>query len=354
MNLPSMNRKTIILAMALVVIVPLVFGIGYWLWWDQVARFQPHLIKSDQETFQSQLDRAGAASPNINGPSITIITHRACKSCRLYEETEAKELRSLGVNTRVIVIAPADDQGLSQSTAFERTTVAEIWWTRDFSLYQKWFETPDSQWKPDSIPSADNDLARTAVVNAGRLFVSEIGSVLRTNGVQMTYPLVIWRDKSNRLKVCTCTDKRSFAAIRQDLGIEPKNVFLEEYKSVEKATQKAAQEFDWKRLDPRTWFIKPKPQEKTEPLSRDENPSIGINPQLPTENQAKIEPVTTPKLGDSTAASSSSPEPAAPSDSLAAKDASAVKQSSVKQSSNELKSDPEWANFEAEPVYGPE
>ena len=89
MNLPSMNRKTIVWAMALVVIVPFVFGLGYWLWWDQVARFQPHDIKRDQEAFQSLLDRSGAASPNLTGPSITIVTHRDCKPCRLFEETEA-------------------------------------------------------------------------------------------------------------------------------------------------------------------------------------------------------------------------------------------------------------------------
>jgi len=292
-NLPNMNRKTIVWAMAAVIIVPLVFGIGYWLWWDQVARFQPNLINRDQETFQSLLDRSGAASPNLPGPTITIITHRACKACRLYEETEARDLRAQGINTRIIVIAPADDQGLSQSSAVERTTVAEIWWTRDFGLYQKWFETPDSQWNPKTIPAADNDLARTAVVNAGRLFVSEIGSVLRTNGVRMSYPLVIWRDKSNRLKVCTCTDKRSFNAIRQDLGIAPHNEFLEEFKSVEKATQEAAQDFDWNRLDPRNWFAKAKTQPKPEPLTRDENPVVAIAPPI----TVKINPNQAPKAG---------------------------------------------------------
>jgi len=338
-NLPSMNRKTIVWAMALVVIVPFVFGLGYWLWWDQVARFQPHDIKRDQEAFQSLLDRSGAASPNLTGPSITIVTHRDCKPCRLFEETEAKDLRAQGVNTRIIVIAPADDQGLSQSTPIERTTVAEIWWTRDFALYQKWFETPDSQWKPETIPSADNDLARTAVVNAGRLFISEIGTILRTNGVRMTYPLVIWRDKSNRLRVCTCTDKRSFAAIRQDLGIAPRNELLEEFRSVERATQKAAQDFDWKSLDPRQWFAKPNAQADTEA------PAVAVT-QSPIQEPGMDE--TSSRSEALTPTNGTNPS-IAHSAATQAKDANAVKQSP-----QALKSDPEWAYPEAEPVYGPE
>jgi hypothetical protein len=215
-----MNRNTQlwVWAMILVVVVPALVGVVYWLWWDLYQKYQPNLIKRNQEEIQLLLDRAGYVSPKLAGAPLYVITHRDCKPCRAFEGNELPKYQSIGIDTRVIVIAPADDQGLAQSTPAERSTVAELWWSHDWALYQKWYQTPDNLWKADGLVVADNDLARTAVVGAGRDFMTKLSAALSQNGVRVSYPLVIWRDKANRLKVCACADPKSFEAVRVDLG----------------------------------------------------------------------------------------------------------------------------------------
>lgn len=256
-----MNRKYLIWGMIAVIVIPTLIGIGYWLYWDMFAKYQPNPIKREQQTVQTLLDRSGAVSSGGQGAKLYVITHRSCKECRVYETEELPKFQSVGVDTRIIVFAPADDQGLSKSTQIERSTVAEIWWSRNNALYQKWFATPDSLWTASDLTVADNDLARSAVVNAGRTFAKELNDALRANNIRAAYPLVIWRDKTNALKVCVCTDERSFKAVRQDLGA-PDSLAIEnkeqgfDFPSLDEAEKnlKSLPKFDWTRLDPRTWF----------------------------------------------------------------------------------------------------
>jgi len=106
---------------------------------------------------------------------------------------------------------------MAQSTAAERATVAELWLTRDWLLYQRWTSTPSNNWTAAGIPSADGNLARGAVVEAGRQFVAGLSGKLRDEGLKADYPVVIWRDREGFMKVCGCADPRSWAFIRDDL-----------------------------------------------------------------------------------------------------------------------------------------
>ena len=135
-----------------------------------------------------------------------------------YEREEVPKLKAAGAEVRIILFARPDREGMQQSTAAERATVAELWLTRDWSLYERWTATPTASWTAAGIPAADDNLARSAVVDAGQKFVTDLTGYLRNSGLQPRYPLILWRDQQGYLKACACTDPRSWVFIRDDLG----------------------------------------------------------------------------------------------------------------------------------------
>ncbi|MFN4288459.1 MAG: hypothetical protein ACK4E3_08190 [Brevundimonas sp.] len=211
-----MRRFFIWSALALLIGV-LVAGGGYWAYWHFHARFQPVTITRNQAEIQRLLDEASWLSAGGGGEPLYMITYRDSASGQRFELEEFPKLRAAGVEPRVIVFARRDREGLAQSTAAERATVAELWISRDWALYQRWTATPARNWTATGIPSADNTIARAAVVDASRDFVTRLEQLLRGAGVPTGYPLVIWRDREGFLKACACTDARSWVFIRDDL-----------------------------------------------------------------------------------------------------------------------------------------
>lgn len=214
-------RKFLVWSALAVVIALGVAAGGYWAYWNFYARFQPTVITRNQAEIQELLDSASWVSEGGGGAPLYLVGWRDCGACREYERDEFPLLRAAGVDPRVVVIARPDREGLAQSTAAERATVAEIWLTRDWTLYQRWTATPSRNWTAAGIPPADGNMARSAVVDAGREFQQQLESLLRASGVRATtYPLVLWRDRDGFLKVCACSDARAFAFIRDDLGAD--------------------------------------------------------------------------------------------------------------------------------------
>jgi hypothetical protein len=195
----------------------IVAGGGYWAYWNFYARFQPVTITRHQADIQRLLDEASWVSGGGGGQPLYIVGYRDSASTQRYEREEADKLRAAGVEARLILFARADREGLAQSTAAERATIAELWLTRDWTLYQRWTATPSRQWTAAGIPTADGNLARSAVVEASREFVERLTVLLRDAGVQTQYPLILWRDREGYLKACACSDGRSWAFIRDDL-----------------------------------------------------------------------------------------------------------------------------------------
>jgi len=48
--------------------------------------------------------------------------------------------------------------------------------------------------------------------------VTTLNPLLRKNKVTVGYPLLIWRDRNNQLRVCSCTDAHSYSYILSDFG----------------------------------------------------------------------------------------------------------------------------------------
>jgi len=210
-----MRRFLIWSALAVVIGLALA-GAGYWAYWNFYARFQPVTISRNQAEIQRLLDEASWVSGGGGGEPLYIIGYRDSASTQRYEREEAEKLRAGGVEARVIVFARPDREGQVQSTPAERATVAELWLSRDWTLYQRWTATPSRNWTAAGIPAADGNLARSAVVDASRQFVTRLTDLLREAGAPTGYPLVIWRDRDGFMKACACADSRSWAFIRDD------------------------------------------------------------------------------------------------------------------------------------------
>jgi hypothetical protein len=193
-------------------------GGGYWAYWNYHARFQPVTVARNQADVQRLLDESSRLSAGGGGEPLYIIGYRDSAAMQRYEREEAPKLRAAGIEVRIIVFARPDREGLALSTAAERATVADLWLTRDYTLYQRWTATPVRNWTAAGIPAADGNLARSSVVEAGRTFITRLNEYLGQVGLQARYPLIIWRDPEGFMKACACSDSRSWVFIRDDLN----------------------------------------------------------------------------------------------------------------------------------------
>ena len=211
-----MRRFFIWSALAAVIGLALAGG-AYWAYWTYYAQFQPVTVTRNQAAIQRLLDEASWVSAGGGGEPLYIIGYRDPPAMARYEREEVPKLRAAGVEARTILFARPDREGLARSTAAERATVAELWLTRDWTLYQRWTATPVRNWTAAGIPAADGNLARGAVVEAGRDFVARLTADLQEAGLSTRYPLIIWRDREGFMKACACSDSRSWVYIRDDL-----------------------------------------------------------------------------------------------------------------------------------------
>lgn len=211
-------RRFLIWSALAVVIGLAIAGGGYWAYWNFYARFQPVTVSRNQTEIQRLLDEASWLSGGGGGEPLYVIGYRDSASFQRYQLQEADRLRAGGVEMRVIVFARPDREGAPQSTPTERSTIAELWLSRDWSLYERWLATPSRNWTAAGVPAADGNLARSAVVEASRQFTTRLNDLLRDAGVPTGYPLVIWRDREGFLKACACSDSRSWVFVRDDVG----------------------------------------------------------------------------------------------------------------------------------------
>jgi hypothetical protein len=211
-------RRFLIWSALAVVVGLLLAGGGYWAYWNFYARFQPVTITRNQAEIQRLLDEASWVSADGGGrDALYLVTWRDNPAGQRYEREEFAKLRAAGLDARIIVFARADREGMARSTAAERATVAELWLTRDWSLYERWTATPVRNWTAAGILPADGNMARTAVVGAGRDFAERLSALLRSAGAPVGYPLVLWRNREGYLRACACSDARSWAFIRDDV-----------------------------------------------------------------------------------------------------------------------------------------
>jgi hypothetical protein len=201
------------------VVVLGVVGAGFYGWWALDLRWRPHTIRAHQAEIAKALEGAGWVSPKTGDRKLYMISYRSCPDCIRFEDQIFPKLQAAGVDTRVIMIARADRNGQSKSTPPERATVAELWINRSWKLYQQWTGVrPADAWTAPGVPGADGDMARTAVVDAGRSLVEQLRPMLKDNDINFAYPTLIWWDKKGVMRGCACEKAETYDNVLRELG----------------------------------------------------------------------------------------------------------------------------------------
>ena len=200
--------------------VAVIFGVigGGYYYWNTDLRWRPKTITKHQAEIVKILESGGWVSPGLTGPRIYMVGFRSCPDCVRFETEEFPGLHMAGVDTRVILIARADKNGVAKSTPVERATVAELGFNRSWSLFQAWTAIPVDAWTAPGIAPADGDAGRTAVVESGRKLVSDLRPLLKDNGINFAYPTLIWWTKDGKMRGCACEKSETYRFVRSELG----------------------------------------------------------------------------------------------------------------------------------------
>ena len=215
-----MRRFLLILA---VLGVAAVAGAIVFLMWDLDWRWRPHTIVKNQAEIAEALGRSGWVSPHLTGPKVYVILYHGCQACDALLTDAIPKLQAADVDTRMVVIARPDQNGQPLSTPDDRSMTAELWTNRSWKLFQQWFGavppgTPPALVKPPAVPAADNDAARSAVIEVGRQLVTSLTGQLKDNGVDLGYPTLIWWTKDGKMRACACTSPQSYGFVEKELG----------------------------------------------------------------------------------------------------------------------------------------
>ena len=195
-----------------------VIGAGAFAYWNLDLRWRPKTITRHQAEITKILEQSGWVSPGLTGPRLYMVSFRTCPDCVRFKAEEFPGLHKAGVDTRLIEIARADRNGVSKSTPAERATVAELWVNRSWALAERWEATPVEAWTAPGIKPADGDIARTAVIEAGRANVDKLIPLLKDNGVNFAWPLMVWWTPDGQMKACACEERETYRYLRKDLG----------------------------------------------------------------------------------------------------------------------------------------
>ena len=203
------------------ILILLVAGGGLYGWWALDLRWRPHTIVKHQAEIARLLERSGWVSPGLPGPKLYEVGFRSCEDCVRLRAEEFPRLHKAGVDTRVILVARRDYNGVPKSTPAERSTVAELWVNRKWPLLEAWEEVPPAAWTAPGIKPADDDAARSAVVEQSRQLVEQLLPLLNDNGIDrggFRYPTLIWWDKQGRMRGCACEKRPTYRFVRRELG----------------------------------------------------------------------------------------------------------------------------------------
>lgn len=188
-----------------------------WAWWSYDLRWRPKTITRHQAEIAKLLQEAGWVSPGLKGGPLYMVSFRTCPDCVRFEAEAFPGLQAAGVDTRVIMVARRDVNGMAKSTAVERATVAQLWLTREWRLMESWMGMPAQAWTAPGVPAADGDMARTAVVESSRALVDQLKPLLKDNGVKFAYPMLIWWNAKGELRACPCEKRESYDHVRREL-----------------------------------------------------------------------------------------------------------------------------------------
>lgn len=143
------------------------------------------------------LEGAGWVHDGTGRVPLYTVGFRSCPDCVAQHDGAYAKMAAAGADIRRILYARADSaDGKPRSKPGERAMIAELWKTRDFALYQRWYETdPATFYEMETLPpDADSDPGRAALVEKGRAFMRSLNDILAANGVQTFVPAIFWQE----------------------------------------------------------------------------------------------------------------------------------------------------------------
>jgi hypothetical protein len=191
---------------------------GVWGWWNFELRWRPKTVTRHQAEISALLQASGWVSSGGKGAKLYVLAPHACPGCERLRADLLPVLRDHEVDTRVIALAPADANGQAQSTAAERSTVAQLWIARDRTLLDRWEKAPAANWTAPGVPPADGDMGRTAVVESGRQVAQRLAPLLADNGVKFAYPVLVWWNTKGEMRACACQAPQTWRFVRREVG----------------------------------------------------------------------------------------------------------------------------------------
>ena len=193
--------------------------VGVWAYGHFYARFQPVTIDRNQAEVERLLAQSSWISETEGGePALYVVGDPRDPALRSWLREEAEKLRASGAQVRVVPFIPVESAGRTSGSAADRAAIAELWLGRDPGLLGQWLAADPKGWKAAGLPAADGNLARTAVAETGARFSSDLANQLGRAGVRAAWPMILWRDREGFLRACACSDRRSWAFVRDELN----------------------------------------------------------------------------------------------------------------------------------------
>ena len=192
--------------------------VGVWAYGHFYARFQPVTIDRNQAEVERLLAQSSWISETEGGePALYVVGDPRDPALRNWLREEGDKLRASGAQVRVVPFLPADAENRVTGSATDRAAIAELWLGRDPGLLNQWLAASPEGWTAPGLTPAEGNLARTAVADASARFSDDLANLMSRAGVRAAWPMVIWRDREGFLRACACSDRRSWAFVRDEL-----------------------------------------------------------------------------------------------------------------------------------------
>ncbi|NWH09351.1 MAG: hypothetical protein HXY22_12035 [Alphaproteobacteria bacterium] len=181
----------------------------------------PFKVTAQAEDLAKALEAAPSVGlPDAKGPVLYAVGFRSCPTCLAFKAGEQERLIAQGVDLRWVMYARRDHEGKPRSKPGERAMVAELWRTRDFALWQRWYAMePAVFYETQPLPpSADTDPARMALVDQSRMLVEKLADIAEANGQELAIPALFWRDsKTGQWMGSIGYSEKTFPLVRDSL-----------------------------------------------------------------------------------------------------------------------------------------
>lgn len=162
---------------------------------EALAEVRTITVRADE--LGALLQGAGWVHKGDGGPVLYDVGFRSCPDCVVQRLAAFPALEAAGIDIRSILYARPDSaEGKPRSKPGERAMVAELWKSRDYALYERWYETdPTTFYETETLPpSADDSGERAALVEKSRAFVAALRDILKANGLELYVPALFWQE----------------------------------------------------------------------------------------------------------------------------------------------------------------